>query len=331
MILRAGGIVRLVIRNGAKLLALSSPSKIEAGKDLPSRLLIVPWGENKTNQGLVICNATTLENLLSNQKAVKRDRVALDFQHSTVESSKFYKGEPAKVAAFASLEVIDGEGIYLTNIEWTAEGKEFAAGGHYPDLSPALVTNKLGEVILIHSAGLVRQGEIDGVTLFSADALNSITETISSTMNPKALLIKILGLSEDATDDQITAAAEAFGKTEVAEVPDDVKAMSARLEVVEGTLKTFTAASEKNERDNLIRSATASGKVIPLSAEEISETPVKILSAMIDKLPVTVPLEQRTGAVKEFSSGINNDPVADEIRENLGISKEAWNKHNQAA
>lgn len=329
MVLRFGGIVRPVIRTGAKLLALSSPSKIEAGKDLPTRLLIVPWGENKTNQGLVICNATTLADLLSNQKTAKRDRVALDFQHSTVESSKFYKGEPAKVAAFASLEVIDGEGVYLTNIEWTAEGKEFAAGGHYPDLSPALVTNKAGEVILIHSAGLVRQGEIDGVTLFSADALNSITQPISSTMNPKALLIKILGLSEDATDDQITSAAEAFGKTE--EVPEDVKAMSARLATVEGTIKTFTAASEKNERENLIRTATASGKVIPLSADEIGETPVKILSAMIDKLPVTVPLEGRTGVVKEFSSGINNDPVADQIRENLGISKEAWNKHNQAA
>ena len=40
--------------------------------------------------------------------------------------SQFHKGEPAKVAAFASLEVVDGEGIYLSNIEWTPDGEAAA-------------------------------------------------------------------------------------------------------------------------------------------------------------------------------------------------------------
>jgi phage I-like protein len=316
-----------VIFKGATLLALSSPSKIEAGKDLPARLLIVPWGTNKTNQGPITCNATTLRELLANQLLLKRDRVAIDFQHSTVEGSKWYKGEPAKVAAFASLEVVEGEGIYLTNIEWTAEGKEFAAGGHYPDLSPALVTNKAGEVVLIHSAGLVRQGEIDGVTLFSAESLN----TLKSTMNHREILLKLLGLAEDATDEQITSAVETFSAKKPDESTEEVKAMAARIEKLEGTVLSFTAGSEKSTRENLVRRATSEGKVIPLSAEEIEETPIKTLSAIIEKLPATVPLEQRTGQVKEFSSGVSNDPMAEQIRVNLGVSKEAWDKHNKAA
>lgn len=312
------GVIRI---QGAKFFALSGRSGIESGKDLPTRLLVVPWGTHQTAQGTIICNATTLRELAQNQLAIKRDRVALDFQHSTVEGSKWYKGEPAKVAAFASLEVVEGEGIYLTDIAWTPEGKEYAAGGHYPDLSPALVTNKAGEVVLIHSAGLVRQGEIDGVTLFSSAALHHIIDT--NTDMHKDLLIKVLGLAATATDAEITAAAEKLGT----EKPSDVKALAARMETIEREQSKMLAAGEQAERDRLVAAATAAGKVIPLSADEIKETPVKILSAMIEKIAVTVPLEQRTGHVKEFSSGISNDPVANEIRTNLGISKEAWDKH----
>jgi phage I-like protein len=166
------GIVACVlISKGLKFLALEAA---KLGKDLPTRLLIVPWGKTETNQGPVICNATTLRELPANQARRKRDRVALDFQHNKVEGSQFYKGEPAKVAAFASLEVIDGEGIYLANIEWTPDGKAFAADGHYPDLSPAIITNDKGEVVVVHSARLGCDGEIDGITLFSTQAIKAL-------------------------------------------------------------------------------------------------------------------------------------------------------------
>lgn len=319
-----------MILTGAKLLALSSPSKIEAGKDLPDRILLVPWGTTQTNQGVVICNATTLSQLPANQAAVKRDRVAIDFQHSTVEGSKWYKGEPAKVAAFASLEVIEGQGIFLTDIEWTAEGKEFAAGGHYPDLSPALVTNPDGEVILIHSAGLVRQGELDGITLFSAEALQLISTNTAKEDPMKDILIKLLGLPADSTEAQIQTAAAAF-QAKTTSFDPDIKALAARIKSIEDNQAIILAAGEQSERDNLVRTATAQGKVIPLSAEDIKATPVKILSAMIEKLPVTVPLDQRTGTVREFSAHTTEAPVADEVRSVLGISKDTWAKHNKAA
>jgi phage I-like protein len=159
----AGIVAGVLTTKGLKFLAQSA-AKLGDGKELPNRLLIVPWGKTETIQGPIICNATTLRELPANQARRKRDRVALDFQHNTVEGSQFYKGEPAKVAAFASMEVVEGEGIYLSNIEWTPDGKAFAADGHYPDLSPAIITNDKGEVVLVHSAGLVRQGEIDGMT-----------------------------------------------------------------------------------------------------------------------------------------------------------------------
>lgn len=78
----------------------------------PKRLVILPWGESEINGGERIkVNATTLAELPVNQGLVNFDRLALDFNHNTVPGTPFYKGEPAKVAAYASVSVVEGEGI----------------------------------------------------------------------------------------------------------------------------------------------------------------------------------------------------------------------------
>ena len=59
------------------------------------------------------------------------------------------------------------------------------------------------------------------------------------------------------------------------------------------------------EKRELVNTATAAGKVIPLTAEEIAATPVAILSAMISKLPAgEVPLEVSAGAREATGSKI---------------------------
>lgn len=320
------------------ILALHATAHLEPGKELPTRLLICPWGEIQTNKGRIICNSTTLSQLPRNNALAKRDRIALDFNHNTVEGSPSYRGEPAKVAAYANFEVVEGEGIYLSAIEWTPEGREHAEGGHYPDLSPAIATNDAGEIIFLHSAGLARQGEIDGIVLFSAPSHIQLIRTLSAdptTTNPmdyKKLLLTVLGLAESATDEEVTAAIQAKAeKKDGEDSTEDIKAMSARIKSLEEAVKTFSASGEKQERDQLVARAIREGKVIPLSAEQIASMPVTTLSALVDGLPVTVPLEARTPEkIKEFSAGMPDNSVAAEIRENLGISKEAWDKHNAA-
>jgi phage I-like protein len=327
-----------------QIIALRASAKLPAG-ELPTRLVVLPWGTHQTAQGLVICNATTLARLPANQRARKFDRVALDFQHNTVPGGAFYKGEPAKVAAFATPAVIEGEGLVLEAIEWTEEGKAYAAAGHYPDLSPAVIRNEKGEVIFLHSAGLVRQGEVDGVTLFAASpALAPLLDSFSATQpNPeeetnavyKELLLALLGLPAESTDEQIKAAAETFGKAGKPEAkpeakPDDkVVAMSAELADLKTRLAVIEGARTTDERQALMTRAAAEGKVIPLSAEEIKQTPVDVLKTLVDKTPATVPLDQRTpGKLVEFSAGIQGAGIEDEVRKTLGISEDAWKKHN---
>lgn len=302
----------------------------------PSRIRICPWGETRTEKGIIRCTDRTARDLPAAQAAARRDRVALDFNHNTVPGAEAYRGEPAPIAAMGPLEVVPGEGIFLRDLDWREAGVKAYAARDYEDISPALITDDDGNVIFIHSAAMARQGIIEGLTLFAAGSHEEILRLINQTPRTgekkqetqvekyKELLLQLLKLPADATDDQIR---EAVTKA-LSGAPDgEVKAMSARLDEMAARIKTFDAAEEGRQRDAIVAAAAREGKIIPLSADEIGSTPVKTLASMVEKLPATVPMEQRTGQVKEFSAGT---PAAGEacdvVRAQLGIGKEKWEK-----
>lgn len=297
--------------------------------ELPERILVLPWGESHTRKGLVVCNATTLAQLPARQAAEKYDVVAFDFQHNTVKDGP----EPKPVAGYGIPEIVEDEGVYLSSIDYTPEGEQFLKGGHYPDISPAVIRNGKGEVLFLHSVGACRQGEIDGLTLFSAGASEALDSFMADEEMPegesteptglRAVLVQLLNalnpeaaIAADASDGDIaaaaTAAAEAMAKpAEGDKVPAE---FSARLVALEADLSA-------SRRETLVARAAAEGKVIPLSADELGKVDITILSSMIDQLPVTVPLEARTaGAVDDFQARPGTiTPEAREVARQLGI------------
>lgn len=306
-----------------KIVAFRAAAFAPAAEALPDRLLICPWGKTETNKGTVVCNATTLAVLSANQLATKREKVALDFQHNTVPGCESYTGEPCKVAAYGVVECVDGQGIYLSSIEWTPEGKEHATGGHYPDISPAIKMNDKGEVIWVHSAGLVRQGEMDGLTLFdAADVVGAVLaqgiDTCSmSWASARELLNPILALvglkiTDTAGFDEMKATVklgadklEAGMKTPAAQaaaaavtgVAEPVQAMSAAD--FRAQMATFAALQAERldamEKNLILREATAAGKVVPFTADEITGFTVSQFRTLCEKLPPTVSLTPRDG------------------------------------
>jgi len=299
--------------NPHQLLAFAAGSlaKVEEGKELPSRLLICPWGQTDTGKGIIICNATTAALLPKNQAATKRTKVALDFQHNSVEGSKTYTGEPLKVAAYGALELVEGEGIYLTALEWTPEGKEHAANGHYPDISPALKVNENREVIWLHSAGLVRQGEIDGLELFDAgDTLSAVLNVgldtgVMSWTTVRELLAPFLSLvgvkvPEDAMYGELKdLALKGAKKLEAGMATPEAQAAAAAVDQPE--IETMSATEINELKDRLTKAeqradkaekraieerAIAAGKIIPLSATEIEGLVSKSSAASVTSCPL---------------------------------------------
>ncbi len=319
------------------LVALASGlslAKPKSENDLPDRLRVCPWGKTETRKGVVICNETTLADLPGNQAANKHDRVAFDFQHNTVKPGP----EPKFVAGYGDPEVVRGEGIYLSNIEYTPEGRAALAGGHYPDISPAVMRNEKGEVIFLHSVGACRQGEIDGLTLFSAgdspdlssfEAEDGEDDADPARADLRGVLLGLIAaiapdleIGEDATDAALAAAArEAAAKLKPAEGDQEPAAMSAEMSA---RFTALEARIESRERRALLDQASREGKVIPLSADEIAQMDLTLLESMIGQLPVTVPMESRIGgAIDDFQAGPGRiTPEAREVARQLGLKPE---------
>ncbi|WP_309400587.1 phage protease [Cerasicoccus maritimus] len=317
-------------------------------KELPERLVVMPWGDNEINGGKILkVNATTLAQLPANQALVNFDRVALDFNHNSVPDTPFYKGEPVKVAAYASVKVVEGEGIVYDDIEWTKEGREMVEGGHYIDLSPAIKDNDAGEVIFLHSTALCRQGEVRGLSLHSADPFE--TENPNLTMKYKTNLIQLLGLKADATEEAIDASLKTFTADleKLREEAGQVKALAAKIEAFEKKTKTpeekgnsdlkalaaridsLEKSADTRERDVLKAQAIRDGKIVPLSADKLD---LEDFKALVAELPADqVPMDKRTpdGIKALASAGVGaTDSSEAEVKRQLNISDDDWKKYN---
>jgi len=306
------------------------------GADLPKRILVGKWGNNSSVLGDYTVNETTARELPLNLHRVNFDTIDLDFEHNTVPGSAMFKAEqePRKRAAFGKVEVVPGEGVYLHTAEnWTPEGKAAVGGKHFQDLSPAILVNAKNEVVFVHSVALARHGATRDLELQlnSADpllALFSEEKPNTPTMlDYKKLLLSILDLPDTATDGQITEKV----KTEAGET-DQLKTMSASLEALVAKMGALEKAGEKAEREGIAARALAAGKIIPQSAMEL---PLAAFTKLVEELPADqVPLEKRTPAnlKTHSSSGVDQGTsIRAEICQNMGITKEQWDRHNKTA
>lgn len=286
-----------------QLLALRGPSpQFDASKGaegLPTRILVMPWGESQTSQGKVIVNETTVQQLAAYNASQNWDRPALDFEHNSVPGSPSYKGEPCKIAGYGTIEVKSGEGIYLLMSSWTDDGKAYAAGGHYGDLSPVVKLNANHEVIGCHSAALCRHGATPGLIFLSATSTtHDMTKAPQNADELFSALRSALGLSNEGTPTEVMteltkrlAAPAVTTKKADAEKPDEVAALTAQVKELGDGLKALTSSIETSRRAEITAQCAREGKVIPEAAKDL---PMDKFIALCAQLPVTVPLEQRS-------------------------------------
>jgi phage I-like protein len=295
-------------------------------KDLPRRLKLLDWGRNETVKGPVIVSDLTARQLPAMQAARGFDRIALDYEHNTVEGTPEFKRtkEPREVAAYGTPLLIPGEGLFLDQIEYTPSGESNAR--NYIDLSPAPERSADGTVVFLHSVALVRQGAVEGLSFFSVDVsetdgpeVNTINQQEAEIMDKvMALLRKALGLKDDAGEQDICAAMQALSALQpkivalegalaplVALTAADgtLTLLSAGLDGVRGKIgdldvqakiTTLSAELEAIRKDVVCYQARIEGKVVPLSAEQLAATPLATLQEMVSKLAVTVPVGQVT-------------------------------------
>lgn len=345
------------------ILAYRTPDLLQGLKKLPKRLLLGKWGRNDSVKGAFEVNATTAALLPEIQKALGFDRVALDFEHNTVPGTEAYaaSAEPRKVAGHGTPRVVEGEGLYVEDIEWTPEGRDSVLGGHHPDISPAIKTNDAGEVVFLHSGALCRQGAVPDLMVFAVAQVLSSAQlqafsaavagehkpTHTHTMDYKKMLLSLLALLGEEThsadtDDKALEASVRAAETKLKKPPEDpaktpeegkeeIRALSATIKDLGGQVGALQKRLDESERARIHAEALAAGKIIPHSAADL---PLEQFTKLVADLPADqVPLKQRTPeGVKSFTASLTPTNSADEtVRKQLGLSKEAWEKHNNAA
>lgn len=326
----------ILLRTSGVAVSLSA----DAAK-LPRRIKVLNWGDNPNCHGKRV-NVGALFVKCLNAETYPYRKVALDFEHNTFPGTAAYKEskEPRPVAGFGTIEAVEGDGVYITMSSWTPEGEKMAA--NYADVSAGAVTDKEGNLVAVASVALCRAGAVDGMDFVEAPLSGGISSALSGIINNnqkgqqamdyKALLLKLLGLGEDATDEAIQAAvakvAEKKPEEDAAALSAAVKtAVAEAVKPIEEKVAALSAAAVAHEKADLIAEAAREGKVVALSADAIGKITVEDLKATIAKTPVTVPLNAMTPA------NMKENPPAGEVPEelrqialNCGVSPEIFKK-----
>lgn len=330
----------ILLRTTGVAVALSA----DAAK-LPRRIKVLNWGDNPNCHGKRVNVGPLFAKCLSAAVYPYR-QVALDFEHNTFPGTAAYKEsrEPRPVAGFGSIEVVEGRGVYLTMSSWTPEGEKMAV--NYADVSAGAVTDKDGNVVAVSSVALCRAGAVDGMDFVEAPLSGGVSSALSGIINNnnqegqamdfKALLIKSLGLGDDATDEAIQAAlAKALERKPDENQEARQAAMSAAVKAavaeavkpIQEQVAALSAAAVAHEKRDLVAEAAREGKVVALSADALAKLSVEDLKATIAKTAVTVPLSAKTPAtVKETAP---SGEVPDEFRRialNCGVSPDIFRK-----
>ena len=316
---------------------------------LPHRIKVLNWGDNPNCHGKRVNVGPLFVRCLGADTYPYR-KVALDFEHNTFPGTPAYKesAEPRAVAGFGTIEAVEGEGVYITMSSWTPEGEKMAA--NYADVSAGAVTDDDGNLIAVASVALCRTGAVDGMDFVEAPLSGGVSSALSGIINQgraepghhdnqkgkamdyKALLLKTLGLGEDATDEAIQAAvakvAEKKPEEDAAALSAAVKtAVAEAVKPIEEKVAALSAAAVAHEKADLIAEAAREGKVIALGADAIGKITVEDLKATIAKTPVTVPLAAKTPA------NMKENPPAGEVSEefrqialNCGVDPEIFKK-----
>ena len=336
----------ILLRTSGTAVSLSA----DAAK-LPSRIKVLNWGDNPNCHGKRV-NVGALFVKCLNAETYPYRKVALDFEHNTFPGTPAYNEsqEPRPVAGFGTIEAVPGDGVYITMSSWTPEGEKMAV--NFADVSAGAVTDKEGNLVAVASVALCRAGAVDGMDFVEAPLSSDVSSALSGiinqgraepghqdnqkgqqAMNYKALLLKLLGLGEDATDEAIQAALEAAAKKPTKEEQDAAlsaavkAAVSEAVKPIEEKVAALSAAAVAHEKADLIAEAAREGKVIALGADAVGKITVEDLKATIAKTPVTVPLNAKTPTTMKENAAEGDVP--EELRQialNCGVSPDIFKK-----
>ena len=246
--------------------------------------------------------------------AARQTPFVADYEHQTLATDR--NGQPAPAAGwFKNLEWREGQGLFATDVEWTAKAKAYIDAGEYKFISPVFgFDRKTGEVLQLEMAALTNTPAVDGMDAVAALATEFFTRSKEPTHEkdqPMKALALLLGLKEDASEAEINAAVVALKaktvtletenvalKTETvalkAQAPDPAKFVPVEtVTALQGQVAALTTRLNDTELEDVVQAALSSGKLLPAMeawARELGKSNLAALKTYIDKNPAIAAL-----------------------------------------
>lgn len=108
----------------------------------------------------------SIANSLVARASSRKNRFVIDYEHQTLEKPT---GEVRAAGWFKNFEWREGEGLFATDVEWTAAASQMIKAGEYRYLSPVFRFDPTsGEVLEIVSAGITNTPALDGMQELAA-------------------------------------------------------------------------------------------------------------------------------------------------------------------
>ena len=294
--------------------------------------------------------------------------VLVDYEHQTLYTQK--NGQPAPASGWVkpgNFQWRTGQGLYA-KIAWTTRASAYIEDKEYKYLSPVFLYDKTGKVKQYLHTALTNIPALDNLgEVTAALSLHFQQPTEPKPMDDalKALLCKLLGLGDDASETQITAALtlvidkmtdgkglaacnttlQQFIDTNkqqiVALTADTIKPDPAQyvevsvMKAVQDTVAALTqklAQREQQEADALIQVALSDGRLLPAQkdwAESLVKTNMAALTAFLDTAtPIAALTKTQTDGNPPAGANAAGGLTDSQLAvcKNLGISPEEYKK-----
>ncbi|WP_439523179.1 phage protease [Marivita sp.] len=216
----------------------------------------------------------------------RNGKIPIDQDHAIAKAAP--QGNPAPARGWITEMQARDDGLYA-KVKWTKSGAELVSDASYGSVSPVLMHTKDKRVVFIREVSLVNRQNLRGMAALQSQENSEMLQK----------LIKMLGLNEDATEEQVMSAlktrmekaapaaqseelgrvAKAAGLAEDAKAEDIVAAVQSAVEASTGDETLIVALQAEVEvlkkdgkrRDAVaaVAEARAKGKGIGKAAEKV--------------------------------------------------------------
>jgi len=174
--------VSKVKAEGEELRRLASRMVQGQQGEIPTRVLVAPWGEVESSSGNFLVDEQSGALVVETFEQHNTD-IPIDYEHQTLGGSYASPSGRAPAAGWIkSLEVVPNEGI-IAMVEWTDSARVQLASKEYRYLSPvAMVRKRDRRLVALHSAALTNKPAITGMSplVNRADAGHAPDEAVEA-------------------------------------------------------------------------------------------------------------------------------------------------------